>query len=71
MINSRRREASYKGRCIGIGSIGGMTYAAHSTKFTGELTNQQKLLDPDCTPVVLEQDCPTRYFLCRQSFTCN
>ena len=28
------------------------TYAAHSTKFTGELKKQQKLLDPECTPLV-------------------
>ena len=46
------------------------TYAAHSTKFTAELKNQQKLLDPECTPLVLEQDCPTRWNIKFYIFKC-
>ena len=37
------------------------SYASHSIKFSTELTEQQKLLDPQCSPLVLEKFCPTRW----------
>ena len=38
-----------------------VAYGSFSNKFTNELKTQQKILDPECIPLILKSDCPTRW----------